>query len=182
VLKSNIRKKILKIRKNKNNGKIEIKFKYIYDLLKRKIDLKQKIVGGYFPVKHEVDDIKILKEFEKKKIKICLPSIKKNYKMDFIQCSLKGPFILNQYGIPEPNKGKVVYPDILLVPLVAFDKNLNRLGYGAGYYDRLIQSLKKRKNTITIGLAFDFQELRLIPASRHDQKMDYIVTNKKILK
>ena len=67
VLKSNIRKKILKIRKNKNNGKIEIKFKYIYDLLKRKIDLKQKIVGGYFPVKHEVDDIKILKEFEKKK-------------------------------------------------------------------------------------------------------------------
>ena len=111
-----------------------------------------------------------------------MPSIKKNYKMNFIQCSTNDPFIVNQYGIPEPSEGKIVYPDILLVPLVAFDKNLNRLGYGAGYYDRLIQSLKKRKTIIAIGLAFDFQELHLIPTSKYDQKLDYIVTNKKILK
>ncbi len=65
--------------------------------------------------------------------------------MNFIKCSLNEPFVLNQYGIPEPSMGNVVYPDIILVPLVAFDKNLNRLGYGAGYYDRLIQSLKKKK-------------------------------------
>ena len=119
---------------------------------------------------------------KKKKIKVSLPSIKKNYKINFIQCSINDPFIVNQYGIPEPTQGKVVYPDILLVPLVAFDKNLNRLGYGAGYYDRLIQSLKKRKNIISIGLAFDFQELNLIPTTKYDQKLDYIVTNKKILK
>ena len=55
-------------------------------------------------------------------------------------------FIINQYGIPEPSFKKLIYPDIILVPLVAFDKNLNRLGYGAGYYDRLIQKLKKKKN------------------------------------
>ena len=102
--------------------------------------------------------------------------------MNFIQCSTNDPFIVNQYGIPEPSKGRVVYPDILLVPLVAFDKNLNRLGYGAGYYDRLIQSLKKRKTIIANGLAFDFQELHLIPTSKYDQKLDYIVTNTKILK
>ena len=83
--------------------------------------------------------------------------------MDFIQCSLKDPFVINQYGIPEPIKGKVVYPDIILVPLVAFDRNLNRLGYGAGYYDRVIEFLKKKKDIITIGLAFDFQELFSIP-------------------
>ena len=102
--------------------------------------------------------------------------------MDFIRCSLDGVFAINKYGIPEPDDGRVVYPDILLVPLVAFDKKLNRLGYGAGFYDRLIKSLKKRKNIITVGLAFDFQEVYLIPTSRHDQKLDYIVTNKKILK
>ena len=182
MLKSNIRKKILKIRENRNKGKIQIKFNYIYDLFKKKTDLKKKIIGGYYQVNNEIDDQRILKEFEKKKIKVSLPSIKKNYKINFIQCSINDPFIVNQYGIPEPTQGKVVYPDILLVPLVAFDKNLNRLGYGAGYYDRLIQSLKKRKNIISIGLAFDFQELNLIPTTKYDQKLDYIVTNKKILK
>ena len=108
--------------------------------------------------------------------------IKKNFRMDFIQCSLDSTFSINQYGIPEPSDGKVVYPDILLVPLVAFDRKLNRLGYGAGFYDRLIKSLKKIKNIVTIGLAFDFQEVYLMPVSKHDQKLDYIVTNKKILK
>ena len=182
MLKSKIRKKILKIRENKNKGKIHIKFNKIYSLLKKKINLKKKIIGGYYPVNYEVDDLEILKKFLKKKVKISLPVIKKNFKMDFIQCSLDSTFTINQYGIPEPSDGKVVYPDILLVPLVAFDKKLNRLGYGAGFYDRLIKSLKKIKTIVTIGLAFDFQEVYFIPVSKYDQKLDYIVTNKKILK
>ena len=182
MLKSKIRKKILKIRENKNKGKIHIKFSKIYSLLKKTTNLKKKIIGGYYPVNYEVDDLEILKKFAKKKVKISLPVIKKNFRMDFIQCSLDSAFDINKYGIPEPSGGKVVYPDILLVPLVAFDRKLNRLGYGAGFYDRLIKSLKKIKNIVTIGLAFDFQEVYLIPASKHDQKLDYIVTNKKILK
>ena len=182
MLKSKIRKKILKIRENKNKGKIHIKFNKIYSLLKKKINLKKKIIGGYYPVNYEVDDLKILKKLAKKKVKISLPVIKKNFRMDFIQCSLDSAFDINKYGIPEPSGDKVVYPDILLVPLVAFDRKLNRLGYGAGFYDRLIKSLKKIKNIVTIGLAFDFQEVYLIPVSKYDQKLDYVVTNKKILK
>jgi len=181
VLKSKIRKKILKIRRSKNNNKIKIKFNRIYNLLLKITDLKKKIVGGYYPVNSEIDDIEILKELEKKRIKISLPSIKENFKMDFIKCSLKEPFILNRYGIPEPIMGTVVYPDILLVPIVAFDKKLNRLGYGAGYYDRLIKSLKKKKKVITIGLAFDFQKFISIPVSKNDQRMNYIVTDKNII-
>ena len=182
MLKSKIRKKILKIRENKNKGKIHIKFNKIYSLLKKTTNLKKKIIGGYYPVNYEVDDLEILKKFAKKKVKISLPVIKKNFRMDFIQCSLDSAFDINKYGIPEPSGDKVVYPDILLVPLVAFDRKLNRLGYGAGFYDRLIKSLKKIKNIVTIGLAFDFQEVYLIPVSTHDQKLDYVVTNKKILK
>ena len=182
MLKSKIRKKILKIRENKNKGKIHIKFSKIYSLLKKTTNLKKKIIGGYYPVNYEVDDLEILKKFVKKKVKISLPVIKKNFRMDFIQCSLDSTFVINQYGIPEPSDGKVVYPDILLVPLVAFDRKLNRLGYGAGFYDKLIKSLKKIKNIVTIGLAFDFQEVYLIPVSKYDQKLDYVVTNKKILK
>ena len=182
MLKSKIRRKILKVREKKNKGNIYIKFGQIYNLLKKITILKKKIIGGYYPVNNEIDDLEILKKFEKIKIKISLPIIKKNFKINFIQCSINNPFVINNYGIPEPSDGKVVYPDILLVPLVAFDRKLNRLGYGAGFYDRLIQFLKKKKNIITIGLAFDFQEVYLIPISKHDQKLDYIVTNKKILK
>ena len=59
--------------------------------------------------------------------------------MDFFQWSLKDPLKINKYGIPEPISKKKIYPNILLIPLVAFDKNLNRIGYGGGFYDRYIK-------------------------------------------
>ncbi len=182
MLKSKIRKKILKIREVKNKEQNNIKFNKIFNFLKKKINLNKKIIGGYYPVNHEVDDLKILEEFSKKNIKISLPVIKKNFKMNFVECSLSSVFVINKYGIPEPSEGKIVYPDILFVPLVAFDKKLNRLGYGAGFYDRIIEYLRKKKKIITIGLAFNFQEIYSLPVSRHDQKLDYIFTNNKILK
>ena len=181
MFKSKIRKKILRIRRNNSNQYTKINFNKVYKLLNKKNDLRKKIVGGYYPVNNEIDDLHILRELERKKIKISLPSIKKNFEMDFIECSLKDPFLINQYGIPEPSRRKVVHPDILLIPLVAFDNNLNRLGYGGGYYDRIIESLKKKKRIITIGLAFDFQEFNSLPISKFDQKLDYIITNKNIL-
>ena len=76
----------------------------------------------------------------------------------------------------------VVYPDVLLIPLVAFDKNLNRLGYGGGHYDRLIEKLSKKKKIIKIVLAFSIQEIDKVPINRYDQKLVYIVTNKYIIK
>ena len=89
---------------------------------------------------------------------------------------------VNKYGIPEPEIKNIVYPNILLIPLVAFDKNLNRLGYGGGYYDRLIEKLSKKKKIIKIGLAFSFQRIDKVPISAYDQKLDYIVTNKYIIR
>ncbi len=181
MLKSKIRKKILNIRKKKNKYNTQIKFSKFYNFLKKITNLRNKTIGGYYPINHEIEDLEILEELERKKITISLPRIKKNFKMNFVKCSMNDPFIINRYGIPEPSSKKIVFPDIVLVPLVAFDKNLNRLGYGAGYYDRLIQSLKKRKKIITVGLAFDFQEFYSIPTSQYDQKLDYILTNKDIL-
>ena len=66
--------------------------------------------------------------------------------------------------------------------MVAFDKNLNRLGYGGGYYDRLIEKLSKKKNIIKIGLALSIQKIDKVPINAYDQKLDYIVTNKYIIK
>ena len=181
VLKSKLRKKILKIREKNNKKNIQIDFNKIIKILKKE-KITKKIIGGYYPVNFEVDDLKLLEKFEKKNFNISLPVIKKNSQMDFYAWSFSDPLKINKYGIPEPETKNIVYPDVLLIPLVAFDKNLNRLGYGGGYYDRLIEKLSKRKNIIKIGLAFSVQEIDKVPINMYDQKLDYIVTNKHIIK
>ena len=86
---------------------------------------------------------------------------------------------INKYGIPEPISNKIQYPDIIFVPLVAFDKDFNRIGYGGGFYDRYMAKFNKRKNFVTIGLAYSFQKVKKIPIDKYDMKLDYIITEKK---
>ena len=144
MLKSKLRKKILKVREKINTKNIQIDFNQIIKILKKE-KITKKIIGGYYPVNFEIDDLALLRKFEKNKFNISLPVIKKNFQMDFYKWSFSDPLKVNKYGIPEPEIKNIVYPDILLIPLVAFDKNLNRLGYGGGYYDRLIEKLSKKK-------------------------------------
>ena len=180
MFKSKLRKKILKLREAENFKNIKIDSDNVFDLLKKN-NLTKKCIGGYFPVNYEIDDLEILKKFEKKKYQISLPVIKKNFDMDFYSWSFDDPLKINQYGIPEPFLKKLIYPDILLVPLVAFDKNLNRLGYGGGYYDRVINKLSKKKDILKIGLALSVQKINNVPVTKYDKKLDYIVTDKYIL-
>ena len=181
MLKSKLRKKILKAREKINKKDIQIDFNQIIKILKKE-KISKKIIGGYYPVNFEIDDLTLLKKLEKNKFNISLPVITKKFKMDFYKWSFLDPLKINKYGIPEPEIKNIVYPDVLLIPLVAFDKKLNRLGYGGGYYDRLIQKLSKRKKIIKIGLAFSIQKIEKIPINAYDQKLDYIVTNKYIIK
>jgi len=181
VLKSKLRKRILKAREKFNIKNIQIDFNQIIKILKKE-KISKKIIGGYYPVNFEIDDLALLREFKKNRFKISLPVIKKNFQMDFYTWSFSEPLKINRYGIPEPESKNIVYPDVLLIPLVAFDKNLNRLGYGGGYYDRLIKRLSKKKKIIKIGLAFSLQEIDKVPINVYDQKLDYIVTNKYIVK
>ena len=174
--KSQIRKKILKARKQNNFKNLNISFEKISKILKKTKTIG-KTIGGYYPYNYEIDTIEILKIFEKKKYNISLPKIKKNSQMNFFYWSTKDPLIINDYGIPEPISKKVVYPNILLVPLVAFDKHLNRIGYGGGFYDRYINKIKKNKKILTIGLAFSFQKVKKVPINSNDIKLDFIITN-----
>jgi 5-formyltetrahydrofolate cyclo-ligase len=177
VKKAEIRKKILKIRKQNYNKNIEINFKSILKILKNKKNTN-KIVGGYYPYNYEINAIEILEKFEKLSYQVSLPKIKKNSQMDFFNWSHHNPLEINRYGIPEPISNKVKYPDILLVPLLAFDEELNRIGYGGGFYDRYIKRIKKIKKIITIGLAYSFQKVRKIEVDKHDIKLDFIITEK----
>lgn len=180
MLKSNIRKRIIKLRKKKYKSFKIINFTQIKNfILKYK---KKPIIGGYYPVSYEIDCLKILKKFENEKINISLPVIKKNNEMEFFKYSFKNPLNINKYGIPEPFKKKMIFPNILFVPLVAFDDNLYRIGYGGGYYDRYIAKLEKKKNFLSIGFAFSFQKIDKIPLNNFDKKLDAVITENKIYK
>ena len=175
--KSVIRKKILRVRKKKSKN-LEINFNNIFKIL-NKSKTSGKIIGGYYPYNYEVNTLEILEKLEKLNYQISLPKIKKKSQMDFFKWSVKDLLSINKYGIPEPITDKIIYPNILLVPLVAFDKHLNRVGYGGGFYDRYLERVKKIKNIMTIGLAYSFQKVPKIPVNKHDIKLDFIVTNKK---
>jgi 5-formyltetrahydrofolate cyclo-ligase len=83
----------------------------------------------------------------------------------------------------EPPKSKQNIPDVMLVPLLVFDKDKHRLGYGKGFYDRYLnRHLKKFKDILTIGVAFSFQKLHKLPINNKDVKLNYILTEKGIYK
>ena len=176
VKKIQIRKQLIKLRKKKFR-EVEINFDSIIKVIKKN-NIKNKIVGGYYPYNHELDVTKILEKFEKKRYLICLPKIKKNFQMDFYKWSYKEPLKINKYGIPEPISNKIFFPDIILVPLVAYDKNLNRIGYSGGFYDRYIQKFQLKKKLVKIGIAYSFQKIPKILTDSYDMKLDAIVTEK----
>ena len=179
--KHKLRSKILNLRKKNSNKNFKINLNIFFSFLKKnKFTFKN--VGGYFPSNYEIDDLEILKFLEKKNFNILLPVIKKNNQMDFFKWSANDPLKINKFGIPEPIGRKIFIPDILLIPLVSYDRKLNRLGYGGGFYDRYIEKIEKHKKIIKIGLAFSYQKTKKIPINKFDKKLDFIINEKEILK
>lgn len=87
------------------------------------------------------------------------------------------PLVPRKWGILEPSDDAgTVEPDILLVPLLAFDRRGGRLGYGGGYYDRTLERLRAMKRIIVVGLAFAEQEIDAVPVQPHDQRLDWVLT------
>ena len=166
--KFTLRKKCLEKREIffKKKGSECLKLKNIIEIiLEIKSDLKILSIGIYYPIKSEISPLKLIEICKNLSIKICLPVIYKKK---------------NEYGVFEQNKISQIIPEIIFVPMVGFDKNLNRLGYGKGYYDRTISKLRKLKKIFVIGLAYDNQMVRNIPTENHDEKMDIIITDRKI--
>ena len=114
MLKSKLRKKIIKVRQKFNAKNIQLNFNQIIKIIKKE-KIINKIIGGYYPVNFEIDDLALLRKFKKNKFNISLPIIKKNFQMDFYSWLFSEPLKINKYGIPEPEAKNIVYPDVLLI-------------------------------------------------------------------
>ena len=142
----------------------------------------------YFPINNEIPPFDFINYLQKKEITLSLPVIDtKNKFINFKKWDPKDQLIQGPFGTLEPSKTELcILPQILVVPMLLFDREFNRLGYGGGYYDKSINILKnyfkkEKKIFITIGLAYSIQEEKKLPRENHDIKMDYIITENEVL-
>ena len=147
-----------------------------------------KYVSLYYPMHNEISPFGFIKYFNLNKFKLTLPVVKaQSRSLLFKEWDLKDKLKRGKLGNLEPLYNISDFlPQLIIVPMLMFDKNLNRLGYGGGYYDKSINELKKhfareKKDFVTIGLAYSLQETKSIPHEAHDEQLDFIITEKKLL-
>ena len=178
--KSHVRKIVLKKRDLFTIKNKKINFQNLLKLINHKSVNKK--IGLYFPIGSEVCTIDLIKNLRKKKYIISLPVIDKNFDMSFYEWAKNNPLNINKFGIPEPLRSKKIIPSTLIIPLLAFDINLNRLGYGGGFYDRFLNKIERSKKILKIGLALSCQKINKVPTNKFDKKMNYIFTESKVYK
>ena len=157
-------------------------FKPLINIIKKNNIKRKTNISLYYPSNFEVNILKILEIDFFKKFNFSLPIIKKNQEMQFCRWKKGDILQINKFGIPEPKISKKISPGVVLVPLLAFDKNKNRIGYGRGYYDKFLNTyLKKHKKLLTVGIAFSFQKHHNLPVDKRDFKLNHILTEKGII-
>jgi 5-formyltetrahydrofolate cyclo-ligase len=139
------------------------------------------IVSGYSPIRNEIDPAPLMRALALQGARLALPAVLARGKsLAFRAWSLSDRLMLGPLGIPEPSPAAAeLVPDIVLVPLAAFDRLGHRIGYGAGHYDHTLAYLRKQKPITAIGLAFATQEIEAVPALQHDVALDYVLTETK---
>ena len=136
-------------------------------------------VAGYWPVRDELDCRRLMKELAHAAHPLALPVVAgRDRPLAFRAWTLGMEIEAGIYGIPAPPaRSPLVRPQLVLVPLLAFDARGHRLGYGGGYYDRTIAALRRRRRPpLFVGLAFAAQEIDAVPAEARDQALDWLVT------
>ena len=140
-------------------------------------------VGSYVDYNFELSTNSLNKYLIENNINICLPKINSQSKeINFFKFSTGTKLFKNKYNILEPEvTNEIIFPKLVLVPLLAFNESGFRLGYGGGFYDKYF-SFQEEKEIIKVGLGFSFQNIYEIPIEGHDQKLDWILTESYLYK
>jgi 5-formyltetrahydrofolate cyclo-ligase len=140
------------------------------------------VVAGYSPIRSELDPTPLMLALAAQGTRLALPVItQRGQSLRFRVWHAGDRLLPGSLGILEPSPAAAeIVPDIVLVPLAAFDRTGHRIGYGAGHYDRTLAHLHKSKGFAAIGLAFAGQEVATVPALQHDVPLDYVLTETKL--
>lgn len=135
-------------------------------------------VSGFWPIRSEIDPRPLMLSLEQRGGKLCLPAVLDAQTIEFRAMSFADVLVETGFGTLGPTRdAAIVDPDVMLMPLAAFDAFGGRIGYGAGYYDRAIAALHhKNKFPLLIGVAFDLQRVDQIAQEPHDVALNYILT------
>jgi 5-formyltetrahydrofolate cyclo-ligase len=141
------------------------------------------IVSGFMPMRSEINPLPLMRKLLDAGATLALPAIAGRGKPLIMRVWQWGePLLPGLWGIREPKpQAPEVEPDILLVPLLAFDRTGHRIGYGAGYYDSTIAQLRGRKAITAIGLAFAAQEIPAVPVTERDARLDIVLTEREAI-
>jgi 5-formyltetrahydrofolate cyclo-ligase len=136
------------------------------------------VIAGYSPIRSEIDPAPLMRKLAEQGAQLALPAITARGQSLKFRLWHPGERLLpGPLGILEPSPAAAeITPDIVLVPLAAFDGVGHRIGYGAGHYDRTLAQLRKSRAVIAIGLAFAAQQVEAVPALQHDVALDYVLT------
>ncbi len=136
-------------------------------------------VSAYWPIGSEIDPRPLMAQLAARGHRLCLPAVAgPGAALIFREWSQGDPLAPADFGTREPTAtAAAVEPDMLLVPLLAFDQRGYRLGYGGGYYDRTLEAARAARPIMAVGLAFAEQEVAEVPAGPMDQPLDVIVTD-----
>jgi 5-formyltetrahydrofolate cyclo-ligase len=141
------------------------------------------MVSGFMPMKSEINPLPLMRKLAAAGARLALPVVAGRGKPLIMRAwEIGEPLAAGVWGIrqPAPSAAEVA-PDILLVPLLAFDRAGHRIGYGAGYYDMTIAALRARQAVVAIGLAFAAQEIAAVPATPHDAPLDLVLTEREVI-
>lgn len=141
------------------------------------------VVSGYSPMKSELNPVPLMRKLADAGAQLALPVVAGRGKPLVMRAWKFGEALASGvWGIREPKPdAPEVFPDIFLVPLAAFDRHGNRIGYGAGYYDMTITRVRAMKPTLAVGLAFAAQEIDKVPATPFDARLDLVLTEREII-
>lgn len=185
-MKKQIRKEIIKKRMSLSPSEISEKSKLIFkNLLSLGLFKKNMKVLVFMDFKNEVSTKLINNYILDNNMTLLLPKADLTTRELVIQdVKSLNTLVLSDYGILEPTDSHPVVDyseiDLIIAPGVAFDEERYRLGYGGGFYDKLLS--KKRKDTMVVAIAFDIQFVNSVPRESHDKKIQCIVTETRILK
>jgi 5-formyltetrahydrofolate cyclo-ligase len=182
--KNNIRIQMLAKRERMGAALAQAAAAALIDRLLAVISASATVVAGYRPIRREVDISPAMQALSERGLRLCLPVIEAQDKPLYFRRWRWGDALeKGRYGVEvPPADAPSSRPDVVLVPMVAFDRAGHRLGYGAGYYDRTLRALRAQGKPVQmIGVAFALQEVEHIPVDSTDEKLDAIVTDKETI-